>query len=89
MTGAIIFLYGTYLSDSVYGGLIAFLSFLINHTECTRVQWTPPLRESFAYPILLWQMYAVTVVVDKYRYKNADKKFNWRYIFKDFPFLVG
>ncbi|KAG8039518.1 hypothetical protein G9C98_008161 [Cotesia typhae] len=87
MTGAILFLYGTYLSDSVYGGLIAFLSFLINHTECTRVQWTPPLRESFAYPILLWQMYVVTVVVDKYRYKNADKKFNWRYIFKDFPFL--
>ncbi|XP_057320635.1 C-mannosyltransferase dpy-19 [Microplitis mediator] len=87
MTGALIFLYATYLSDSIFGGLVAFLSFLFNHTECTRVQWTPPLRESFAYPILLWQMYTISVVIDKYRYINLDKKFNWRYIFKDFPFL--
>lgn len=72
LTGILLFLYATHLRESIYGGFIASLSYFFNFTERTRVQWTSPLRESFAYPILLWQMFSVTTVFDKN--KTKEKK---------------
>ncbi|XP_011500328.1 PREDICTED: probable C-mannosyltransferase DPY19L1 [Ceratosolen solmsi marchali] len=65
VTGAIVFLYSTNLSGSISGGLIAIASFFFNHDECTRVQWTPPLRESFAYPSHLLQMYILSMILKR------------------------
>lgn len=60
---SLFYIYGTYLSGSRLGGIVTSLCFFFNHGESTRVMWTPPLRESFAYPFLVLQMLLLTRIL--------------------------
>ncbi|XP_070823115.1 dpy-19-like 1, like [Chaetodon trifascialis] len=60
---SLFFIYGAYLSGSRLGGVVTATCFFFNHGESTRVMWTPPLRESFAYPFLVLQMLLLTYIL--------------------------
>uniref|UniRef100_A0A183CNW7 Large ribosomal subunit protein uL14 n=1 Tax=Globodera pallida TaxID=36090 RepID=A0A183CNW7_GLOPA len=57
-----IFIGGTIFSGYI-GGLMAASAFIFNQGEATRVQWTPPLRESFAYPMFVAQIVLLTHIL--------------------------
>ncbi|CAF3298902.1 unnamed protein product [Rotaria socialis] len=61
----LLFLFGTYLSKSILGGIITTLAYLFNHSEATRVMWTPPLRESFSFPFHVLQLFVVTYILQQ------------------------
>lgn len=63
LTAALLFFHGTLLSGDLIGGFLTIICFFFNHGEATRVQWTPPLRESFGFPWSVALSIAVTQVL--------------------------
>lgn len=60
LSGFALPLLATMVSDSLLGTVLSCMCYFFNYNEATRIQWTPPLRESFAYPLLLLQMALTT-----------------------------
>lgn len=61
LVAAFVYLNGYLLCNhNTFGGIISVVAFAFNHGQATRAQWTPPLRESFAYPIYLILHYYIT-----------------------------
>ncbi|GFO16417.1 protein dpy-19-like 1-like protein [Plakobranchus ocellatus] len=80
------FLFGTYLSGSLIGGITTASCYIFNHGECTRVMWTSPLRESFGYPFFVLQMYLATIVL---RNKSTEWKYSLMIAAAQIPFMLS
>ncbi|KAI6201002.1 hypothetical protein M3Y96_00794700 [Aphelenchoides besseyi] len=75
-----VFWMGALLSNSYLGGLLSATAFIANHGHSTRVQWTPPLRESFGYPTFALQLCFLTLIL-------RSKAVNW-FAYAGFTFLT-
>lgn len=77
-TAFLVFCYGSHLSGSVIGGCFTIVSFFANHAESTRVQWTPPLRESFAYPVIVLHCMMVSNTLQEFGKHFIIFKWSWK-----------
>jgi hypothetical protein len=71
----VLFLLATFMSNSIFGGILSTSAFIFNLTESTRVMWTPPLRESFAMPFLFLQLLVVSNII-----RNQKRGVKWSLI---------
>lgn len=77
MTIFLLYVYGSYLSRHILGGLSAVLYYFIVHQDATRAHTQPPARENFAFPFILWQCFYLTLAIDRFGtkfYKNFSLK---------------
>ncbi|KAK7084068.1 hypothetical protein SK128_003705, partial [Halocaridina rubra] len=68
---ATIFMTAWYLSSSCLAGVIASVFFIIHRLDTTRVNYTVPLRESFAIPLLYMQILFICTYLRSDRYQNV------------------
>nr|XP_045614289.1 probable C-mannosyltransferase DPY19L3 [Procambarus clarkii] len=60
-----------YLSDSILAGMIAVILFIIHRIDTTRVNYTVPLRESFAIPLLFLQIFLMCTFIRSGRWQSV------------------
>ena len=58
---------------SVISGIVGCICYFFNHSEATRVMWTPALRESFSFPFHLLQMTILTHFLRSKRPSKAEQ----------------
>ncbi|XP_071515265.1 protein C-mannosyl-transferase DPY19L3-like [Panulirus ornatus] len=67
---AVLYITAWYLSDSVLAGAIAVILFIVHRIDTTRVNYTVPLRESFAIPLLFLQLFLLCTFIKSYKWQR-------------------
>ncbi|CAF1113449.1 unnamed protein product, partial [Brachionus calyciflorus] len=68
---SLIFILCWFISDkSILAGVMGCLSYFYNHSESTRVMWTPALRESFSFPFHILQLIFLINFIKNSNYLN-------------------
>lgn len=61
----LIYMYASFLSENLLGGIYAVASYIIFHKNVSKIYDRPVARENFAFPLIFWQMFYLCICIDK------------------------
>lgn len=77
VTLLVLYLYGTLLSENVFGGIYGVLSYLMFHSFAAKIYERPLARENFAFPFIFLQMFYLCICIGRvlHRQKHTSRIF--------------
>ncbi|KAH8300578.1 hypothetical protein KR044_009588 [Drosophila immigrans] len=75
VTLLVLYLYGTLLSENVFGGIYGVLSYLMFHSFAAKIYERPLARENFAFPFIFLQMFYLCICIGRvlHRQKHSSR----------------
>ncbi|XP_062137912.1 C-mannosyltransferase dpy-19 homolog [Drosophila sulfurigaster albostrigata] len=75
ITLLVLYLYGTLLSENVFGGIYGVLSYLMFHSFAAKIYERPLARENFAFPFIFLQMFYLCICIGRvlHRQKHSSR----------------
>lgn len=70
ITVFLLYFYGFFLSRNFIGGIAAVVYYFTVHDTSTNVHKTPMMRENFAFPFILMQVFYVNLYIDRCNYDS-------------------
>ncbi|XP_050328547.1 C-mannosyltransferase dpy-19 homolog isoform X1 [Bactrocera neohumeralis] len=74
VTVLVIYIYGTLLSENIFGGIYAVVSYVMFHSFASKIYESPMARENFAFPIIFMQMFYLCLCIDRITERKAYHK---------------
>ncbi|XP_017074253.1 C-mannosyltransferase dpy-19 homolog [Drosophila eugracilis] len=77
VTLLVLYLYGTLLSENVFGGIYGVLSYLMFHSFVAKIYERPLARENFAFPFIFLQMFYLCICIGRiiHRQRHTSRLF--------------
>ncbi|KAH8416902.1 hypothetical protein KR222_011693 [Zaprionus bogoriensis] len=77
VTLLVLYLYGTLLSENVFGGIYGVISYLMFHSFAAKIYERPMARENFAFPFIFLQMFYLCICFRRimHRQKHTSRVF--------------
>ncbi|XP_052855742.1 C-mannosyltransferase dpy-19 homolog [Drosophila gunungcola] len=77
MTLLVLYLYGTLLSENVFGGIYGVVSYLMFHSFVAKIYERPLARENFAFPFIFLQMFYLCICIGRiiHRQRHTSRLF--------------
>ncbi|KAH8367718.1 hypothetical protein KR084_001895 [Drosophila pseudotakahashii] len=77
VTLLVLYLYGTLLSENVFGGIYGVISYLMFHSFVAKIYERPLARENFAFPFIFLQMFYMCICIGRiiHRQRHTSRLF--------------
>ncbi|XP_017034055.1 C-mannosyltransferase dpy-19 homolog [Drosophila kikkawai] len=77
VTLLVLYLYGTLLSENVFGGIYGVISYVMFHSFVAKIYERPLARENFAFPFIFLQMFYLCICIGRiiHRQRHTSRVF--------------
>ncbi|KAH8420452.1 hypothetical protein KR009_010563 [Drosophila setifemur] len=77
VTLLVLYLYGTLLSENIFGGIYGVISYVMFHSFVAKIYERPLARENFAFPFIFLQMFYLCICIGRmiHRQKHTSRLF--------------